>query len=273
MRGVLLKYIKIPVALGLAIAVIVGGTFMVNAETYPGGEDNGKTSRLKQLSGDLATLGYGSPSSDPDWGADWNRISSSAKWHPDTGLTPSDVAAGKSFYNGNRTEQVGTGHLKKSCPTQVLVDGHADANQTSNCVDTAWVAASPALTGDDKKDPATGLVWSRCLLRTGGVNDFSTNNSCTTFTGHNGGANNDGLTAIELCSSRGNGWRLPTQKELMQAYINGSYFNLANVTQAYWSSTRLAPASQSIIRVLLHEGRAEQIGDFNSSSVRCVRQQ
>lgn len=44
-------------------------------------------------------------------------------------------------------------------------------------------------------------------------------------------------TATQLCSERGNGWRLPTEKELLQAYIDGSNWNLTNPANLFWSFT------------------------------------
>lgn len=271
MRGISEKlhtYIKLPAVFAVAVAALLAaGTVYVYAETYPGGEDNGKTSRLKQLSGDLATLGYGSTSNDPDWGADWNRISTSAQWQPDGNIGPSDVAEGKTFYNGSRTEQTGTAAFAGACPTQAWHDSHGSANAADNCSLT-WPVASPAVAGDDKEDPRTGLVWSQCLRNTGGVIDFSAS-GCTIFSWDNSNTNNNGRTATELCSDRGNGWRLPTQKELMQAYIDGSYFNLTSPSAYHWSATE--HSGVSAWSVLLSTGYTVNASKSNALEVRCVR--
>jgi len=42
-------------------------------------------------------------------------------------------------------------------------------------------------------------------------------------------------TVSQLCSERDNGWRLPVQKELLRAYIDGAYWNLTNPANNFWS--------------------------------------
>lgn len=238
----LAKALKSSTTLTLLVGVligglVVGGGVLVRAETYPGGTDNGKTSRIKQLNDDLTTLGYGSPSNLPDWGANWNRISTSAQWVPNGEIDPADVTVGKKFYNSSRIEQTGTRvQVVSSCPTQAWPDSEPGANKADNCVPD-WSVASPAIAGDDKQDPVTRLVWSKCLKNTAGTNDFSPDNSCGTYSWNNSHVNNSTRTAIQLCSDRGNGWRLPAQRELMQAYIDGSYFNLVAPVAFHWSAT------------------------------------
>ncbi len=79
-----------------------------------------------------------------------------------------------------------------------------------------------------------------------------------------------GKTAKQLCSDRGNGWRLPTQKELMQAYIDGSYFNLTQPSYNFWSATE---ASATIAwYVVLNSGTTNNnYKSTYSYQVRCVR--
>lgn len=267
-RKSLERFIKLPVVLGLAVGlVLAGGAAYVYAETYPGGSDNGKTSRLKQLGQDLATLNHGSTSNTPDWGADWNRISTSAKWQPTGNITPNDVATGKKFYNSNRTEQTGTRHLAKPCPTQAWHDNASGANVTDNCVPT-WPTANPSLAGDDKQDPFTNLVWSKCLVNTAGSNNFSSG-GCTSYSWDASNGNNLGRTSIELCSDRGNGWRLPTQKELMQAYIDGSNFTLASPGAYHWSATEVSTTLAWY--VYLSNGTTVSNTKSSAYQVRCVR--
>lgn len=269
----LAKALKSSTTLTLLVGVligglVVGGGVLVRAETYPGGTDNGKTSRIKQLNDDLVTLGYGSPSNTPDWGANWNRISTSAKWLPSGNITPSDVVNGKKFYNASRIEQTGTKLVVSSCPTQAWPDDATGANKTDNCVPD-WPVASPAQTGDDKQDPITGLVWSKCLKNTAGTNDFSPDNSCSSYSWDNSQANNSTRTAIQLCSDRGNGWRLPVQKELMQAYIDGSFYNLIAPSASHWSATEVSVANAW--NTYLSNGSTGFNPKTLAYQVRCVR--
>ena len=263
--------VKLPIALALLLGavvggVVVGGGVLVSAETFPGGTDNGKTSRIKQLTDELATLGYGSTSNTPDWGANWNRISTSAKWTPNGDTTPSDVAEGKTFYSNNRTQQTGTKPSVGVCPTQ---SWHDSAGAKADNCGLTWTTPAPTQAGDDKKDPNTGLVWSKCLVNNAGANDFSPNTSCATYSWDDTFANNSSRTAIQLCSDRGAGWRLPTQKELLQAYIDGSNYNLVAAATYHWSATEYSVTLAWGTN--LSTGGTGTILKGNASQVRCVR--
>ncbi|MDX9855732.1 MAG: hypothetical protein RBS86_02830, partial [Candidatus Moranbacteria bacterium] len=57
------------------------------------------------------------------------------------------------------------------------------------------------------------------------------------------------------CESLGDGnWILPHQKQLMQAYINGSWGNLPHAGYNFWSATTFSYATQTAWRVNLHVG-------------------
>ena len=270
----LAKALKSSTTLTLLVGVligglVVGGGVLVRAETYPGGTDNGKTSRIKQLNDDLTTLGYGTPSNLPDWGANWNRISTSAQWVPNGDIDPADVTTGKKFYNSSRIEQTGTRvHVASSCATQAWPDNATGANKTDNCVPD-WPVVSPAQAGDDKQDPVTSLVWSKCIRNTAGTNDFSADAGCSTYSWDNSHANNNGRTAIQLCSDRGDGWRLPTQKEMMQAYIDGSFYNLVAPSAFHWSATENSVTNAWY--TVLFNGYTNDSTKTAAIQVRCVR--
>lgn len=256
----------------LLVAILIGGGMKVYAETYPGGADNGQTSRLKSLATDITNLGYGSDSNAPDWGALWNRIATSAKWTPSGNATANDVRSGKTFYKDSRTQQTGTYPAPTSCSTMVWSDENASANQTDNCTsDLTWTVPSPTVTGDEKKDPRTGLIWSNYLKNNAGTVEFATSGG-TVFSWDASAAANvavGGKTASQLCSERGNGWRLPSQKEAMQAYIDGSKFNLTNPALIYWTSTKYSATGAWYVYLQFGEAaRYTMAGAFN---VRCVR--
>ncbi len=203
------------------------------------------TSYIKTVYDTAQTAGYGSDTNTPDWGSYWNRVSTAAQWVP-SGATAStsDVISGKTFYSSSRTQQTGTGQeglVVGSCSTQTYHDSYgAPVTQTTNCTSgVTWTTADPAVTGDDKKDPRSGLVWSQALLNSAGNVTFTTG-APSTWSWDASYTTNIAVgtkTAIQLCSDRGNGWRLPTQKELMQAYIDGSYFNLSQPANYFWSAT------------------------------------
>lgn len=246
-------------------------TLNASAETRPGGTDNGLTSRLLTLSNTLSSLGHGSTTDSPDWGQHWNRVSTAAKWVPNGDVTAADVKKGKKFYNGSRTEQTGTYSTPGVCPTESYNDNHASATQVNNCVsDLTWTVPSDGVTGNDKKDPRTGLIWSQALTNSGGVITF-TASTPTALTYDNSGASNTSKTAIQLCSERGDNWRLPSHRELLQAYIDGSHFHLTNPGYSYWSKTIDTSLSRPFF-VSLSGGFANTTyTNYPSNYIRCVR--
>lgn len=105
----------------------------------------------------------------------------------------------------------------------------------------------------DAKDNDTGLIWS---VKIEGTDDtmswFWANNCHEPETVENPGTcvadGNDACQCVKLTSSKtgcealgDGGWRLPYQKELMQAYINGSsksaVSSLSSTGYGFWSST------------------------------------
>ena len=165
--------------------------------------------------------------------------------------------------------------MPTSCSTQQYHDSYgAPVTQSSNCTSQyVWTVAEPAVDGDDKKDPLTGLVWSKYLRNNGGTVEFASLGGSTWSWDGTTNANSiavGGKTAKELCSERGNGWRLPTQKELMQAYITGSYFNLTNPSHYFWSAAEYSASSAWYVS--LTNGTTYDYGkSTNSNYVRCVR--
>ena len=126
------------------------------------------------------------------------------------------------------------------------------------------------------QDPVTGLVWSQLLLNSGNTVVFSLDSNSAWSWNNSSDADNvavGGKTAVQLCSERddGNGnypWRLPTQKELMQAYVDGSYFNLTQTPYGFWSSSVNA---SNAWHVTLTDGTTANSPMTNSKQVRCVR--
>jgi len=66
-------------------------------------------------------------------------------------------------------------------------------------------------------------------------------------------------------------WRLPTQKELMMSYIDGSWANLTNAANVYWSSTTTSNATQTSWYTNQYNGNTTTNNKTNTTSVRCVR--
>ncbi len=275
-REWIIKNWRLFLVITLVAAGLAGGAaFRANAETYPGGTDNGLTSRLVSLSNTLSGLGYGSTTNTPDWGQYWNRISTAAQWTPSGNAVASDVKSGKTFYNNSRSQQTGTYPAASSCPTENYDDTTAPthATQATNCTAT-WTTPSDGIAGTDKQDARTGVIWSQALANSSGTIIFTTGTPTTSFSSDSSGGSNTSKTAAQLCTLMGNGWRLPTQKELLQAYIDGSYFSLTNPAYTYLSNTLGLYYGNPIVPWVINLNNGVGATTFSNNSyyaIRCVR--
>ncbi len=246
------------------------------------------------------------------WGTYWNRIMESAAWEPDGTATAGDVVDGKTFYagNGDRTQKEGTLALTGNATTSQVADGATfysdsftklegtaslapdystqslatkdDYLGTYKGEETTWteVTGSPfsgygdlnLATGKVKKDSLTGLWWSAS----------STTLPSNSFTLSADGARPAGGNAIAFCDALNTAsygghadWYLPTQKELIQAYIDGIYSQDADfaTTSYFWSSTEDSGRSSSAWYVVLPYGGTGGVGKSGEGflAVRCVR--
>jgi hypothetical protein len=266
------------ISLAILFSVAMWASY-VHGEQVGGAPESGSTSYIKSLYTDLQTSGYGSDTASPDWGAYWNRLKTAAMWAPNGTATAADVTSGKTFYGSDRTQQ--TGALPKAvavgnCPTQVYSDMQS-SSQSNNCTDKIiWTAPNDGVNGTQMKDPISGLIWSQMLISSGSTITFSTTTSSGWSWDASGSANVavGNKTAAQVCTSLGNGWRLPAQKELMQAYIDGSKYNLmqdfSSGYDQFWSSTIYS--GYSSWNVSLKEGIASySYGIGTGLGVRCVR--
>ncbi|MFZ2202716.1 MAG: hypothetical protein WAV56_04995, partial [Microgenomates group bacterium] len=183
---------------------------------------------------------------------DWNCANNNAE-------SATACAAGDSEYTGEE----GTWTLKASGGTAVNVTDNSvtvtiasnkvyqdswtklywsDANAGGNIIDNEFAYVD----GDDRTNP-TG---NSCNFNSAGTanaycdnqdplaayvedNDVSAADFCLNLQldGDNADGDSNGATGVET------NWRLPTQKELMQAYIDGAANNLPNPGSNFWSST------------------------------------
>ncbi len=242
-------------------------------EQGSGTPESGSTSYINSLYTALQTAGYGSDTDSLSWGTYWNRIKTSAQWTPVGTATAGDVASGKTFYSDSRTQQTGILPNSGNCPTQAYHDSYGGTvTQMTNCTDAiTWITPTDNIPGTEKQDPRSGLIWSSPLFNNAGTVTFNP----TTNTGWSwdaSGAPNVAVgdkTAVTLCSGMGNGWRLPTQKELMQAYIDGSNFNVSQPNGSFWSATEYSGLSAWY--VTLSVGTTYNHATTVSHAVRCVR--
>ena len=135
------------------------------------------------------------------------------------------------------------------------------------------------------RDERTGVYWS---AHQGTMSNIFTMASCDYFTSiprssYDGSDSDCGL-AINYCATLDfagrTDWYLPSQKELMQAYIDGIY-NQAGIDEAsaaafvtdnyYWSSSEVSVSSNDAWRVGLDGGSAGDYGKTDTDyGVRCV---
>lgn len=153
----------------------------------------------------------------------------------------------------------------------------SDANAGGNIVDNEF----QYIDGDDRVNPignscnfnSSGDANSYCdnqdpLNAYAQDNDVSAAEFCLNLQldADNADNDNDGATGMET------DWRLPTQKELQQAYINGAGNNLPTLDQLpFWGSTEYYFTESNAATISLYFGRSvTQVKNVNSS-VRCVR--
>lgn len=280
-------------AVSLAMAHLIRG---VLAEKSGASPESGTDSRLTTITKKLEELGYGSTAAGSwgDWGAALNRVYSAAQG-------PFNDALAKGLKNGGGTKVSGCGEDKSSpsCFPQVL-GGVDDYNNNwpvlaADTYQQTWTACNSDNNycglGEEggniaeKLDPNTGLVWSSSLgsknwfwanncqqpsngVEPKGPNACSTNGDigciCTKLT--------EEKTGCEGRAENGGGWRLPYQKELMQAYIDGSWGSLSGANAYYWSGTTYSNGTQTAWTTVLSNGNTSNNNKTNNHYVRCVRQ-
>ncbi len=257
---------------------------VVFAEQGGSSNESGANSRLKSLSDTLISSDYGSIASGAwgDWGAMWNRIYSAATWDAAAGdATIADVLTGKKFYAGaNRSLLTGTAapsasidYSKQSLETdddQVGTYKDEESTWTNVTGSPFAVGATGLSTGQVKQDSRTGLWWSASSTSTSITNSFDSTDGVRP-TGGNAIAFCDGLNTANFASQTN--WYLPTQKELMQAYIDGIYSQdkVFTTTGTFWSSTEHSNPGDSAWTVAPFYGYTRLTTKATGKSVRCVR--
>lgn len=257
---------------------------------------SGVTSRIKTIDDALTVLGFGSSGSGVwgDWGAMWNRIYSAGIWDASLGdAVASDVVSGKKFYAGaNRTLLTGTYSAPASIdyslqqfsarddlagpPSNGAEDYQGEESTWTSTVTNVW------------QDTRTGLYWSND--RGAMTNSYTaiSLNTCDFFTttprGNYAGGDADCGVAINYCATLDFGgktdWYLPSQKEAMQAFIDGIY-NQAGTTLAnaatftgsanFWSYSERSNSDSNAWFYNLSVGTVNIASKGTSYNVHCVR--
>ncbi len=136
-------------------------------------------------------------------------------------------------------------------------------------------------TNADKLDVDTGLIWSK-MLNNGVSHRWFWANNCAYpngLPGDDGVCNSNGEVACQCVKLTSNktgceaqdGWHLPYQKELMQAYINGSWSGLSPGTWFYWASTTASQYTERAWFVDISSGNTVYSNKTNYNQTLCVR--
>ena len=249
---------------------------LVRAEQNSGSPESGTSSRLSTLATTLSSLSYGSTTSGSwgDWGTSWNRIYSAATRPFNDALKSNGLKNGGNADYPQSVGGVDDYNNNTPIPSDTYQATWTSCNVGNNYCGTGRNVA-------EKKDENTGLVWSPRI--SSGATWFNANNCQypNALPGDDGVCNTHGEVAckcVKLTSSKtgceayddGN-WRLPTQKELMMSYIDGSWAQLTNAASTYWSGTTTSTSTQTAWYTSQNYGNIYNPNKTNNFSVRCVR--
>lgn len=271
----------------------------VLAEKSGSSPESAVTSYITTIYDSLVSLSHGSDSSGSwgDWSAYWNRIRSAAEWLPSGDASESEVVSGKIFYKDSRTQKTGTASLAQDWSTESLQDW--DDYRSSGAGDTTveeatWTNTAGVATTGVWKDSRTGLYWT---VSQGYMSNSFTRTTCDFFDEVKNPArgyyftdpdvqDSDCGNAINTCANLSlaantgedaeTDWYLPSQKEILQAYIDGIYNTNATfaTTNYYWTSTEVSDNSLKAWHLSLGNGYELSDTKTNGASdnyVRCVR--
>ena len=186
------------------------------------------------------------------------------------------------LFNGSLTAGGFTGGSQANGGVDDYNAGNA-AGRPSDAYSKGWTACTSGAdnycgTNDafaDMKDNSTGLIWSKPCSGSGCSTSAEPADTDYSWDGTVDASNNS-LTASVLCSqdlgtTHDTGWSLPHQKQLMQAYIDGSYGNLEASNRYYWSATTLSNPTTYAWYTYLSYGGTNYSAKTDSNYVRCVR--
>jgi hypothetical protein len=278
---------------------------VVFAEQNGSSPESGVVSRIKLIYDSLVSLSYGSESAGSwgDWGSMWNRIRSAGEWTPDGTATNDEVLLGKTYYGSSRTKNTGTANLAMNYSLQQYnefddyegPEGTGEPENDYTGDEATWINTLPLAGGNEVwKDQRTGLYWSHVLGEYSNDFPYQDHSDCDFFNevlySERGDYTCSGIdcdtdcgNAINACAqlsldADGNGtdetnWYLPTQKELLQAYLNGM-FNQTRAaftsTNYFWSSTEMSLWYDSAWYVRLYFGATNTTYKTDDKFVRCV---
>jgi len=276
------KLNKLEIIIVLLIAILLLGTYVVAttlAEQSGNSPDSGEDSVFMETYYSLLGLGYGTETGSK--GPVWNRIISSAKWVPNGTVSEDTVVSGRTFYDESRTEKIGTLDSPSYEAQSLQVKDFRDSNVSDSWSFWTKTNAIPEVWYDGR----TGLYWSASQGSqitnefTIATCDFFTTTPRGSYNGTDAGCGN----AINTCgtlSLDANGdsilettWYLPTQAELMQAYLDGIYLGTSaewSTGSNFWSSTENQALTNCAWSTTSHDGNMSYNDKTDNKSVRCV---
>ena len=235
----------------------------VFAEQVGGSPESGATSRIKAMYNNFSSLGYGSIAAGSwgNWGSIWNMIYS-------TGLAATAAPIDYSY------------------DSLVEWDDYLAGDSTQE--EASWTNSAGTSTGGVWKDNRTGLYWSASSGQNDNIFPDTNHSTCDFFQtnpkGNYNGSDAQCGDAINTCGNysleavTGQGvktdWYLPTQAELMQAYIDGAYNQNSTwaTTNYFWSSTEGSNTPSNAWSVNLSTGYTDtNVKTTTTRYVRCVR--
>ncbi len=287
------------------IIAFIGGVFLTLLFTLPlrsyvyaivSTPDSGSESRLETLYNSLVSLGNGSDSSGGwgDWGVMWNRIRSSSEWVPSGDATAGDVVSGKTFYGGSRELITGSAPEPVDYSLQQFVEfddlrgSWGGYPQDYMGEESSWTNTAT----DVWKDERSGLYWSITIGSYTNIFPNIDHSSCDFFSSEPRGSymanlgdisDTDCGNAINACGALvldsdddaidETDWYLPSQKELMQAYMDGISNHTSDFDVDEWtnSSTEDGGSWTYSWVVYMQSGQAESVNKTISHITRCVR--
>lgn len=263
-------------AILLSAALLYRQIQIVRAEQSGSSPESGATSRFSTLNSSLTTLSYGATASGTwgNWGTTWNRIYSAA-------TTPFNDALANRLNNGGSVDYpVVVGGVDDYNNNNTIPADTYQSDWTICTVDNNYCGSGRSVA--EAKDLNTGLIWSPRIST--GATWFSANNCLhpNGLPGADGVCNTDGEIACKCvkktsslagCEGYDDGnWRLPSQKELLMAYIDGSRGILSNAANLYWNGTTSSGNTQNAWHVNLSNGVTNTSAKTSTTnSVRCVR--
>jgi hypothetical protein len=278
------------------IGLLIGGvSFTVGivwAEQSGSSPDSGATSYIKQIYDLYISYNQGSDSSGSwgDWGSYWNRIRSNVIDYSQQKFQRWD-----DWRDGSSTGQYEYSNEEASW-TETSSGGTAASVEDDGM--TRTLHSNMVM-----RDERTGLFWSDATTQdmdnefkwVAGEDAETTtvacnflaegdaNSYCDNQDPNNNLYEDEDLSAAEFCLNLSldsddddtpeTDWRLPTQKELMQAYVNGSANNLPHPNNYFWSASEHYSNESYAWRVTLYVFYGYTYSNIKATDnyVRCVR--